>query len=221
MLGIPLLSDHEGIGSSPARRYPVRASNKVPCLARTSNHVALHSPWVVLRGRMGHARDSHTRSKCNVRTDPSVYPLQKILNCSKACYIVNLIQIFAWASIGVAVLPGVISFLAGLLMWVTSLSPVRKQQFELFLYTHQLYIIFVVFFALHVGDFIFSMSSAGIFLFMIDRFLRFCQSRRTVKVVSATSLPGGTVELVFSKPSSEELQKLYFFSQFVLSRSST
>jgi ferric-chelate reductase len=31
---------------------------------------------------------------------------------------------------------GVISYLAGLLMWMTSLYPVRKQKFEFFFYTH-------------------------------------------------------------------------------------
>lgn len=87
-------------------------------------------------------------------------------------------------------------------MWVTSLYPVRKKQFELFFYTHQLYIVFVIFFALHVGDFVFSMAAGAIFLFVLDRFLRFCQSRRTVNVISATSLPCGTMEVVLSKPGS-------------------
>ena len=113
-------------------------------------------------------------------------------------------QILEWKENGVSNLPGVISLLAGLLMWVTSLSPVRKQYFELFFYTHQLYVVFVVFFALHVGDFIFSMAAGGIFLFILDRFLRFCQSRRTVDIISATCLPCGTLELVLSKPGSNK-----------------
>jgi hypothetical protein len=96
----------------------------------------------------------------------------------------------------------VISLLAGLLMWMTSLHQVRKQNFELFFYTHQLYVIFVVFLALHVGDFLFSMAAGGIFLFVLDRFLRFCQSRRTVDIISAKCLPCGTVELILSKPRS-------------------
>ncbi|KAF8013712.1 hypothetical protein BT93_I1545 [Corymbia citriodora subsp. variegata] len=119
-------------------------------------------------------------------------------------------EILEWKDFGVANLPGVISLLAGLLMWVTSLSPVRKKQFELFFYTHQLYIVFVIFLALHVGDFVFSIAAGGIFLFVIDRFLRFCQSRRTVDVISATCLPGGTVELVFSKPSNLQYNALSF-----------
>jgi ferric-chelate reductase len=59
-----------------------------------------------------------------------------------------------------------------------------------------------MFLALHVGDFIFSMVAGGIFLFVIDRFLGFCQSRRTVDIISAKCLPSGTVELILSKPRS-------------------
>lgn len=93
---------------------------------------------------------------------------------------------------------------AGLLMWVTSLHPVRKRFFELFFYTHQLYAVFVVFLAFHVGDFIFSICAGAVFLFMLDRFLRFWQSRAKVDIISAACRPCGTVELVFSKPASKE-----------------
>lgn len=119
-------------------------------------------------------------------------------------------EMLQWKDIGVANLPGVISLSAGLLMWVTSLSPVRKEYFELFFYTHQLYVVFVIFLALHVGDAIFSISAGGIFLFMLDRFLRFCQSRKSVKVISATCLPSGTVELVISKPENLRYNALSF-----------
>lgn len=119
-------------------------------------------------------------------------------------------ELIQWKDIGIANLPGVISLIAGLLMWVTSFSPVRKWNFELFFYTHQLYVVFVVFLALHVGDFIFTMAAGGIFLFVLDRFLRFCQSRRTVNVVSAKCLPCGTVELVVSKPQNLKYNALSF-----------
>ncbi|KAL0364938.1 UNVERIFIED_CONTAM: Ferric reduction oxidase 7, chloroplastic [Sesamum angustifolium] len=109
-------------------------------------------------------------------------------------------ELMDWKNIGIANLPGVISLLAGLLMWVTSLPGVRRINFELFFYTHQLYVVFVVFLALHVGDFLFCFAAGGIFLFMLDRFLRFCQSRRTVNILSARSFPCGTLELVLSKP---------------------
>lgn len=116
-------------------------------------------------------------------------------------------QLLAWKSIGIANLPGVISLAAGLVMWATSMPGVRRINFELFFYSHQLYVVFVVFLALHVGDFVFSMAAAGIFLFMLDRFLRFCQSRRVVDVLSAKCFPCGTVELVLSKPQSNYITK--------------
>ncbi|KAK1311448.1 hypothetical protein QJS10_CPA08g00979 [Acorus calamus] len=111
-----------------------------------------------------------------------------------------LSELLQWKNIGIANFPGVISLLAGLLMWVTSLHPVRKNYFELFFYTHQLYVVFIVFLAMHVGDFIFSIAAGGIFLFILDRFLRFCQSRRNVGIISASCHPCGTVEIVLSKP---------------------
>ncbi|KAK8934022.1 Ferric reduction oxidase 6 [Platanthera zijinensis] len=109
-------------------------------------------------------------------------------------------QILEWKEIGIANLPGVISLTAGLLMWVTSLRPVRRTYFQIFFYSHQLYVIFVVFLALHVGDFIFSYAAGAIFLFILDRFLRFCQSRTTVDVLSAACHPCGTLEFILSKP---------------------
>lgn len=113
-------------------------------------------------------------------------------------------QLLEWENNGVANLAGLISLLAGLLMWVTSRHPVRKDYFELFFYTHQLYVVFVVFLALHVGEFLFSIVAGGIFIFMLDRFLRFCQSQKTVDILSAKCLPCGTVELVLSKPQSKK-----------------
>ncbi|XP_052205314.1 ferric reduction oxidase 7, chloroplastic-like [Diospyros lotus] len=119
-------------------------------------------------------------------------------------------KITEWNNGGVANFAGVISLIAGLCMWVTSLAPVRRQKFELFFYTHQLYIVFVVFMALHLGDFLFNLAGGSIFLFILDRFLRFCQSRRTVSVVSATCLPSGAVELVVSKPANLQYNALSF-----------
>ncbi|KAI3947465.1 hypothetical protein MKW92_049155 [Papaver armeniacum] len=130
-----------------------------------------------------------------------------IFSAHGLCYLVAwamqgrlLEEMLQWNDFGVANLPGVISLAAGLLMWITSFHPVRKQYFELFFYTHQLYVVFFVFMALHAGDFVFSIAAGGIFLFLLDRFLRFCQSRKTVDMLSATCLPCGTVELVISKP---------------------
>ncbi|XP_004486416.1 ferric reduction oxidase 7, chloroplastic-like [Cicer arietinum] len=119
-------------------------------------------------------------------------------------------ELVEWKDIGIANLAGVISLLAGLFMWVTSLPGVRTWNFELFFYTHQLYIVFIVFMVLHIGDFVFAMAAGPIFLFVLDRFLRFCQSRRTVNVISSRCLPCGTVELVLSKPQSLRYNALSF-----------
>ncbi|KAK2448209.1 ferric reduction oxidase [Trifolium repens] len=119
-------------------------------------------------------------------------------------------ELLEWKDIGVANLAGVISLVAGLFMWVTSLPGVRKWNFEMFFYTHQLYVVFIVFMALHIGDFIFAMAAGPIFLFVLDRFLRFCQSRRTVNVISSRCLPCGTVEMVLSKPQNLRYNALSF-----------
>ncbi|XP_078434582.1 ferric reduction oxidase 7, chloroplastic-like [Wolffia australiana] len=123
----------------------------------------------------------------------------------------NLVEkLLEWKSDGVANLAGVISLLAGLLMWVTSFQSVRTRYFELFFYTHQLYVVFIIFFAMHVGDFAFCFVAGAVFLFIVDRFLRFCQSRFTVNVLSTSCLPCGTVKLAFSKPPGLKYNALSF-----------
>lgn len=119
-------------------------------------------------------------------------------------------EIIEWKSDGGANFAGVICYVFGLLIWVTTLPPVRKRYFNLFFYTHQLYIVFVIFMALHIGDTNFSKAAGGIFIFMLDRFLRFCQSRKTVNVISTTSFPCGTVKLVLSKPGNLRYNALSF-----------
>eukprot|EP00268_Persea_americana_P039428 TRINITY_DN39008_c0_g1_i1.p1 TRINITY_DN39008_c0_g1~~TRINITY_DN39008_c0_g1_i1.p1 ORF type:complete len:740 (+),score=82.26 TRINITY_DN39008_c0_g1_i1:300-2519(+) len=119
-------------------------------------------------------------------------------------------KLLKWNKHDVSYFPGLVSLVAGLLMWVTTLNPVRRRNFELFFYTHQLYAVFVIFFALHVGDFLFSVSAGAIFLFLLDRFLRFWQSRTTVDVISATNLPCGAVELILSKPRNLQYNALSF-----------
>lgn len=105
-----------------------------------------------------------------------------------------------WKSNGGANFAGVLCYSVGLLMWVTSLPPVRKKNFELFYYTHQLYVVFIILMALHMGAVNFSEASGGIFLYMLDRFLRFIQSKKVVNIISASCFPCGTIKLVLSKP---------------------
>ncbi|KAK1569159.1 hypothetical protein Q3G72_033296 [Acer saccharum] len=95
-------------------------------------------------------------------------------------------------------------------MWVTSLGPVRQHYFEVFLYTHQLYILFIIFLALHIGAMYMSIVAAPILLFMLDRFLRFCQSRNNAHILSTTCFPQGILKLVLSKPKNLRYNALSF-----------
>lgn len=114
-------------------------------------------------------------------------------------------QLVEWKSNGGANFAGVLCYSVGLLMWVTSLPPVRKKNFELFYYTHQLYVVFIILMALHMGAVNFSEASGGIFLYMLDRLLRFFQSKKVVNIISASCFPCGTIKLVLSKPPSKLL----------------
>ncbi|WCJ41922.1 ferric reduction oxidase 6 [Euphorbia peplus] len=119
-------------------------------------------------------------------------------------------ELLDWKEAGIQNFAGLMALSTGIVIWVTSLGFVRKWSFELFYYTHHLYVVFIVLFAVHVGDYYVSMPAAGIFLFMLDRFLRFCQSRNAVDVVSARFFSCGAVELVISKPKNLSYNALSF-----------
>ncbi|XP_057795229.1 ferric reduction oxidase 2-like [Salvia miltiorrhiza] len=111
----------------------------------------------------------------------------------------QLSQMVKWENTGVSNLAGELSLLAGLILWATTFPRIRRRMFELFFYTHHLYTLFLFFFVLHVGTSFASIMLPGFFLFLIDRYLRFLQSRQHVRLVSARVLPCHTVELNFSK----------------------
>lgn len=104
-----------------------------------------------------------------------------------------------WDKVAVSNVAGEIGLLAGLAMWITSIPRIRRKIFELFFYTHHLYILFVVFFVLHVGFSYSCIILPGFYLFLIDRYLRFLQSQQRIRLVSARILPCDTVELNFFK----------------------
>ncbi|MQL93070.1 hypothetical protein Taro_025705, partial [Colocasia esculenta] len=108
-------------------------------------------------------------------------------------------QLLKWQKVYVPNLAGEISMVFGLILWATTFRPVRRNKFELFFYTHQLYALFMFFFLLHVGISYFCIILSGVYLFMLDRYLRFLQSQSKVRLVSARHLPNETVELNFSK----------------------
>ncbi|KAJ6829224.1 ferric reduction oxidase 2-like [Iris pallida] len=128
-----------------------------------------------------------------------------LLTAHGLCYVVywastsHISKMLEWATDEISNLAGEISLLAGLALWATTFPRIRRNLFELFFYTHQLYVLFLIFYLLHVGISIIALILPGVYLFMVDRYLRFLQSRRNVRLVSARLLPSETVELNFSK----------------------
>ncbi|PIM98136.1 Ferric-chelate reductase (NADH) [Handroanthus impetiginosus] len=124
------------------------------------------------------------------------------------CYIIfwaathEISQMLKWSKTGVSNVAGELSLLAGLFLWATTFPRIRRKIFEVFFYTHHLYIFFIFFFVLHIGISYSCIMLPGFFLFMIDRYLRFLQSRRGVRLMSARVLPCETLELNFSKSKS-------------------
>ncbi|WMV11471.1 hypothetical protein MTR67_004856 [Solanum verrucosum] len=121
------------------------------------------------------------------------------------CYIIywaathQLSEMLKWGKTDISNLAGELSLLSGLVLWIATFPRIRRKMFELFFYTHHFYILFVVFFVFHVGVSYACIMLPGFFLFMVDRFLRFLQSRSNVRLVSARVLPCETLELNFSK----------------------
>ncbi|PSS04386.1 Ferric reduction oxidase [Actinidia chinensis var. chinensis] len=111
----------------------------------------------------------------------------------------QMAEMLAWSRTYVPNIAGEIAFVIALTMWVTSYPRVRRKMFEVFFYTHHLYALYIFFYALHVGVAYLCMILPGIFLFLVDRYLRFLQSMKRARLVSARLLPCGAFELNFSK----------------------
>ncbi|KAI3441773.1 FAD-binding FR-type domain-containing protein [Psidium guajava] len=111
----------------------------------------------------------------------------------------NISEMVKWEKTGVSNVAGELSLLAGVGLWATTFPRVRRKMFELFFYAHCLYILFMFFFVLHVGIYASFVILPGFYLFLVDRYLRFLQSRHRARLLSARVLPCDTVELNFSK----------------------
>ncbi|KAL8495176.1 hypothetical protein ACS0TY_019371 [Phlomoides rotata] len=111
----------------------------------------------------------------------------------------RLSEMLKWGDHYVSNIAGEISLLCGLALWVTTYPKIRRKMFELFFYTHNLYIFFMIFYILHIGIGFACIMLPGFYLFIIDRYLRFLQSRENVRLVSARVLPCDFVEFNFSK----------------------
>ncbi|XP_042486010.1 ferric reduction oxidase 2-like [Macadamia integrifolia] len=121
------------------------------------------------------------------------------------CYIIywasthQISEMLKWDKVGVSNIAGEVSLLSGLVLWATTFPRIRRKMFELFFYTHHFYILFIIFFILHVGIVYACMMLPCFYLFLVDRYLRFLQSRKSIRLVSARVLSCETVELNFSK----------------------
>ncbi|KAF3771607.1 Ferric reduction oxidase 2 [Nymphaea thermarum] len=104
----------------------------------------------------------------------------------------NLHEMLVWTRVVTSNVVGELSWLCGLGLWVTTLPYITRKMFELFFYTHQLYVLFVFFYVLHVGASHFYMFLPGLYLLMVDRFLRFLQSRQPVRLLCTRGLMGTT-----------------------------
>ncbi|KAL6281050.1 hypothetical protein ACE6H2_017931 [Prunus campanulata] len=108
-------------------------------------------------------------------------------------------EIWEWQKTGRIYLAGEICLVTGLVIWITSLPQIRRKQFEIFYYTHHLYMVFLVFFLFHAGDRHFYMVFPGIFLFGLDKLLRIIQSRPETCILSARIFPSKAIELILPK----------------------
>ncbi|CAH9128029.1 unnamed protein product [Cuscuta epithymum] len=111
----------------------------------------------------------------------------------------RLYEMVKWDPHYVSNIAGEISLVMGLTIWITTIPGIRRKMFELFFYTHYLYIGFMAFFTLHTGIFYACIMLPGFYLFLVDRYLRFLQSTQNVRLNSARLLPCQTFELNFSK----------------------
>ncbi|XP_068652314.1 ferric reduction oxidase 8, mitochondrial-like [Aristolochia californica] len=104
-----------------------------------------------------------------------------------------------WQKTGRVNIAGAITLVIGLIIWITSIPQVRRRKFELFYYTHHLYILFLIFFLFHAGDRHFYTVLAAVFLYALDKILRIVQSTQVTSIISARLLPCKAVELTFPK----------------------
>ncbi|KAB2597744.1 ferric reduction oxidase 2-like [Pyrus ussuriensis x Pyrus communis] len=121
------------------------------------------------------------------------------------CYIIywaateQISQMVIWDKVGVSNVAGELALLCGLIMWATAIPRIRRKMFELFFYTHYLYILFMFFFILHVGIAYACIALPSFYLFLVDRYLRFLQSRTSTRLIFARVLPCETLELNLAK----------------------
>ncbi|KAL3628890.1 hypothetical protein CASFOL_027936 [Castilleja foliolosa] len=104
-------------------------------------------------------------------------------------------EIWKWQKKGKIYLAGEMALITALIIWITALPQIRRKCFQLFYYTHHLYIVFLVLVLFHVGDRHFSTVFPGVILFALDKLLRFLQSMPKTCILYARVLPCRAIEL--------------------------
>lgn len=113
----------------------------------------------------------------------------------RPCCCLLCAQLTTWHLSGISILAGLLTLLAGLTMWLTSMAPIRKRLFVVFYAVHHLYLVFFVFFVFHVGLKTAGYTMGAMFLFFVDRFIRWIQSRQSLTLLSAKIYPSRVMEL--------------------------
>ncbi|KAH6770595.1 hypothetical protein C2S52_015398 [Perilla frutescens var. hirtella] len=108
-------------------------------------------------------------------------------------------EMWKWQKKGRIYLAGEIALATALVMSITALPRIRRKFFQVFYYTHHLYIVFILFFLFHGGDRHFYMVFPGVFLFALDKLLRVIQSRPETCILSARVFPCKAIELTLPK----------------------
>ena len=104
-------------------------------------------------------------------------------------------QFFTWVTRKErSVVAGLIAWIIGLVMWITSHSYVRRRFYDLFFRIHHLYLLFSLFWIYQVVS-TYNYFVIPMLLFFVDRFIRMVQSTRLVQVSSVKLLENGVVEL--------------------------
>lgn len=85
-----------------------------------------------------------------------------------------------------------------LIIGVTSLNPIRRRYYEVFYYSHHLFIFVLFFSALHFSQFVIWMYPA-VCLYVMHRILSNTQSRVPCEVVDLEAIPGEITRLVFRR----------------------
>jgi len=109
---------------------------------------------------------------------------------------------------------GLVSWISALLLWISSIDWMRRQKFQLFLYSHYIFFAFYILGALHNEDFLYYAIVAGI-LYVLDRILRFAWGAAPQKTVLIQVKEGDMIQVKFRKHLFARLFKMHEAGQYM------